>query len=254
VTRGGTGERDHQDRWYREAIAGRFFEREGFRRLVAWNLDHLLRSVPFTGDMRVLSIGCGLGDYELAIAGRVGHLVAFDLSDVAVAEATRRASLSAIHNVEFHAGDVQQIDLSPRSFDVVYALGTLHHLKRDDRRRLLQAVAAWLKPDGWFYARDPNARSTLRSIAQRFWRDATFQSPDEQPLVPRDLVKEIEQAGLDRIRLAYTDVFLGPLPWVLGISSRLFWRLVAAADRAWLAVPGLRTRASQFALVARRPV
>jgi ubiquinone/menaquinone biosynthesis C-methylase UbiE len=245
-------ERDHQEAWYRDAIASGFFEREGFRRLVAWNLDHLRRSVPFTSDMRVLSLGCGLGDYDLAVARDVQHLVALDLSEVAVSEAKRRASRSGIENVEFLVANVQQLDLPPASFDAIYALGTLHHLNGDDRRWLLRRIAVWLRPDGWFYARDPNARSTLRSVAQRFWRDAAFQSPDEQPLVPWDLVNDARDAGLDRCRLDYTDVLLGPLPWISEISSRLFWTMVAAADRAWLAVPGLRTRASQFALVARR--
>jgi hypothetical protein len=63
---------------------------------------------------------------------------------------------------------------------------------------------------------------------------------------------EAEQAGFSDLRLDYIDVVGGPLPWLVRSESVLLWQAVFAFDRAWLAVPGLRRAASQFALIARR--
>ena len=244
-------ERDHQEKWYRDAIASRFFEREGFRRLVALNLRHLRRSVPFAPHMRVLSLGCGLGDYELAIARDVTYILGIDLSPTAVAEARRRAEAAGARNVEFRSGRVDNIGAAEGSFDVVFALGLLHHLQPNVRHSLLRQVVTMLPPNGWFYARDPNARGVLRVLAQRFWRGAAFQSPDEHPLQPHDIAVELQAAGFERVAIDYTDVLAGPLPWILKSESAVLWNIVFAFDRVWLAAPGLRGRASQFAVTAR---
>lgn len=246
-----TLEQEHQDTWYREALANRFFEREGFRRLVTWNLRLLRDAIPFERTMYVLSLGCGLGDYELALASDVERIVAVDLSAVAVEEARRRARNRGVDTVEFRAASLNDLSFPPATFDVVVALGTLHHLSDVERGRLLSRLRDWLKPAGWFYARDPNARGTLRMI-EGLWHGAAFHSPNERALDPRRVAAEISAAGLSPLRTDYSDVLAGPVPWVLPVRSSLLWSAVLAFDRAWLAVPGLRSRASQFSITARR--
>jgi hypothetical protein len=106
-------------------------------------------------------------------------------------------------------------------------------------------------PGGWCYARDPNARGLLRRLAGPFARRDEFHSPNEAALDPRTIATEWEAAGFHDIRLDYTDVVSGPLPWVLPVSSPMLWAPVFAFDRAWLAVPLLRPLASQFAIAGR---
>lgn len=247
-------ERQHEEAWYRRALAERFFEREGFCRLVAWNLAHLRRTIPFTRTMRVVSIGCGLGDYELALAPHVEAILAFDLSATAIEEARRRAAARGAVNVEFRAAAVQEVDLPPASWDVVYALGVLHHVPSpEDRLAILRRAHGWLRPGGWLYTRDPSARGLPRRLAYRFFRArAGVHSPHENHLDPHALAALVARAGFVDVRLDYTDVLGGPLPWLIAGSSPAFWALVAAFDRAWLATPLLRRAASQFAVVARR--
>lgn len=247
-------ERQHEEAWYRRALAERFFEREGFRRLVAWNLAHLRRTIPFTRAMRVVSIGCGLGDYELALAPHVEAIVAFDLSPTAVEEARRRAAARGIANVEFRTAAVQEVELPPASWDVAYALGVLHHVpSAADRLAILRRAHGWLVPGGWLYTRDPSARGLPRRLAYRFVRArAGVHSPHEDHLDPHALAALVARAGFVDVRLDYTDVLGGPLPWVVAAASPVLWTLVAAFDRAWLATPLLRRAASQFAVVARR--
>lgn len=246
-------EREHQEAWYSRAIGEAFFAREGFRRLIDWNLAALRRAVPVSREMRVLSIGCGLGDYEISLAPDVASIVAIDLSATAVGEARSRADGRGVANVDWIAGSALDLDFDPGAFDLVYAFGVLHHLDPAERLELLRRAHAWLTPGGWLYARDPNARGLLRRLGRGLYRrHSPFHSPDEHELDPFELVADVRTAGFERPTVDYTDVLGGPLPWLVRSRSRLLWSLVFAVDRVWLAVPGLRRLASQFAVVARR--
>lgn len=247
-----TLERTHQNEWYAHAIEARFFEREGFRRLIARNLGYLKRAVPFTRSSRVLSLGCGTGEYELLLAPLVHELVGLDLSPVAVHEARRRATAASRSNLTFLEGSLLDAQFPDARFDVVYALGVLHHLSLTERQQLLQRVRRWLAPGGIFYARDPNATGLLRLGTAACVRHSRFHSPNESALNPRALEAELTAAGLGHPTTGFTDVLLGPLPWLVATDASLFWSLISAFDRAWLAIPGLRRLASQFDVRAER--
>lgn len=246
-------ERVHENAWYTRALREGFFEREGFRQLVAWNVAAFRRQVPLRPHMRVLSIGAGLGDYELALASAVHRIVAVELSETAAAASRERLAVADVHNVEVITGPIDTQCFARGQFDVVYAMGVFHHFVPDQRRRLLAQVHEWLVPEGWLYIRDPNASGLLRVTMERWFRQrSTVHAAQEASIDPRTLREEAAAAGFRGLRLDYVDVIGGPLPWLVASESRLFWRAVFGVDRLWLAVPGLRRAASQFALVARR--
>lgn len=246
-------ERAHEDAWYRRAIDDRFFDHEGFRRLVAWNVRAFRRLVPLHGGMQVLSIGSGLGDYEIALAPHVGRIVAVELSPVASGEARRRLAEAGVTNVEVITGAIDEQTFTPAAFDVIYAMGVFHHFLPAQRADLLQRLTPWLSPGGTLYVRDPNARGWLRRAMEAwFRRRSTMHSPQEASIDPDVLTRELVAAGYRDVRRDDVDLIAGPLPWLVRTNSRVLWTLVFAIDTAWLAVPVLRRGASQFALVARR--
>jgi SAM-dependent methyltransferase len=246
-------EREHENAWYARALRERFFEREGFRQLVAWNVAAFRRRVPLRSDMRVLSIGAGLGDYELAIAPAVGHITAVELSETAADAARARLRAAGVHNVEVITGAIDTQSFATNRFDVVYAMGVFHHILPDQRQSLLARIHDWMAPSAWLYVRDPNARGVLRIILERwFRRRSTVHAEQETSLDPFTLRDEAQAAGFTDPQLDYIDVIGGPLPWLVRNESRWLWRAVFVFDRAWLAVPGVRRGASQFALIARR--
>ena len=246
-------ERAHENAWYTRALRERFFEREGFRRLVAWNVEAIRRQVPLRRDMRVLSIGAGLGDYELALAPFVKHIVAVELSETAADAARARLRAAAVTNVDVLTGPIDVQSFDSQQFDLVYAMGVFHHFLPEQRRRLLARVHDWLAPGGWLYVRDPNARGLLRRMLEGWFRGRSdVHAEQEASLDPYLIRDEAAQAGFAQAHLDYVDVIGGPLPWLVRTESRLFWRAVFGFDRLWLAVPFLRRAASQFALTARR--
>lgn len=246
-------EREHENAWYTRALRERFFDREGFRQLVAWNVAAFRRRVPLRPDMRMLSIGAGLGDYELALAPWVQHITAVELSETAAEAARSRLRDAGIGNVDVIAGPIDTQAFESAQFDVVYAMGVFHHFLPDQRRQLLAQIRDWLAPSGWLYVRDPNARGVLRRLMEGwFRRRSTVHAEQETSLDPYALREEARGAGFTDTHVDYIDVIGGPLPWLVRSDSRLLWRAVFGFDRAWLAVPGLRRGASQFALVARR--
>jgi SAM-dependent methyltransferase len=246
-------ERAHENAWYTRALRERFFEREGFRQLVAWNVAAFKRQVPLRRDMRVLSIGAGLGDYELALAGSVGHIVAVELSETAAAAARARLREAGITNVEVVADAIDAQEYGPERFDAIYAMGVFHHFLPAQRRLLLARAHTWLADGGWIYVRDPIARGLLRrALEQWFRRRSTVHAEQEASLDPFVLAREAADSGFRDVRIDYIDVIGGPLPWLVRSDARWFWRVVFGVDRAWLSVPGLRRAASQFALVARK--
>jgi SAM-dependent methyltransferase len=249
-------ERAHEDGWYRRAIAEGFFEREGFRRLVAWNFEALCRAVPLGPHVRALSIGCGMGEYEVRLAARVAHVTGVDLSALAVEAARERARRTGTANVEFRVGAVEDLRLEDGRLDLVYAFGVLHHIPtREARRAVLDLAHRALAPGGHLYVRDPSARGLPGRLGYWFFRNrARIHSPNEAHLDPIAMRDEVEHAGFHDVRIDYTDVIGGPLPWVTGTASPLVWDAVAAFDRLWLATPWLRERASQFAVIAHKGV
>jgi demethylmenaquinone methyltransferase/2-methoxy-6-polyprenyl-1,4-benzoquinol methylase len=245
-------ERVHEDQWYRRVVAEGFFEREGFRRLVAANLSALERLVAVASSTRVLSLGCGTGEYERRLATKCRSVVGADLSPVAIEYASRRARDDGQDNLSFACGPIDALAIAPASIDLVVIFGVLHHLDAAQRTAVYALVQQWLAPGGWCYARDPNARGLLRRLAGPFARHDEFHSPNEAALDPRAIASEWREAGFQALRLDYTDVLSGPLPWVLPASSSLIWGPVFAFDRVWLAVPPLRPLASQFAIAGQR--
>ncbi len=248
-------ERDHEESWYAHVVSRRFFEHEGFRRLVGANLAAFRRQVPLGPSTRLVSLGCGLGDYELALAPSLGEITGFDLSPTAIAEASRRARSAGLPNVRFVERAVEDIDLPDGSVDVVLAVAVFHHFAdAATRAGVLDRIRRWLSPGGWIYLWDPSARSLPRRLASPLLRrGARYQSPIEAPLDPYVTAAEVRAAGFHPVRLEFNAPLGGPMPWVVRTDWGPFWTLTHAVDRAWLAVPGLRTLASQFTVAARRP-
>lgn len=100
---------------------------------------------------RLLSIGCGDGGHELAIARRgfANHIVAFDASPKAIEIASQTATSEGLP-IDFSVRQFEEFVANPGDeamFDVAFFSGSLHHVT--DLEGMLSAVRRVVRPGGW---------------------------------------------------------------------------------------------------------
>jgi SAM-dependent methyltransferase len=106
-------------------------------------LEELLALLPQHPD--VLELGSGAGIHSTRVLAGRSNLTGVDIS----AEQVRR-SRERVPGATFVHADFTQIELQPESFDAVVAFYVLNHVPREELGPLLERIAAWLRPGGWF--------------------------------------------------------------------------------------------------------
>ena len=81
----------------------------------------------------VLDVGCGAGNYTLALLEHLPHLdvTLVDLSRPMLDRAAERIRAAGAGRIETRQGDLRELELAPGSCDVVLASAVLHHLRSD---------------------------------------------------------------------------------------------------------------------------
>jgi SAM-dependent methyltransferase len=117
---------------------------------------------------RVLDVGCGMGRYTALAADHGAEVVGIDLSG-----AVEKAAELWPH-CSFVQGDIMAPPFTPRSFDLVYSFGVLHHLP--DPIRGLCRCYELVKPGGrllvWVYSSHGGILRGGRRIARKAIRQA----------------------------------------------------------------------------------
>ena len=83
-----------------------------------------------TAQPRILIAGCGTGRHALETASifKESEIIAIDLSRSSLSHGVRMASRLNIQNVRFLQADLLNLPASDGSFDIIEAVGVLHHL------------------------------------------------------------------------------------------------------------------------------
>src|SRR6185503_9827215 len=71
--------------------------------------DHLLRRAGVSAGLRVLDIGCGVGELSMVAArlvGRSGRVTGIDIDEGALALAAARAREQGLNHIDFVHGDI----------------------------------------------------------------------------------------------------------------------------------------------------
>ncbi|NNG04235.1 MAG: class I SAM-dependent methyltransferase [Inquilinus sp.] len=249
-------EREFHNRFYADEFE-RIHQGGLQRRKRAAIADFLVSLPTEPSSCRVLSLGCGVGDIEIMAAPGLGEIVGIDISDVGISQAASRARAAGVKNVRFETGDCADLGAwaeDGSGFDMIWALGFLHHIDDAEMAALLGDCFRLLKPGGLLVSADPSARR-MANIFKPFVRSAyeKYHSPDERELELGRLRRHLIAAGFATPRILYHDFFVGPLGWVVpGIPDWLatpLWHL----DRLLRSTPGLRAFANAFISVARKP-
>jgi SAM-dependent methyltransferase len=108
-------------------------------------LDTLVEALPNEKSV-VLDLGCGAGVPVPKRLVELGHRVV-GIDGSARQLALARANVEA---AEFIHADMTAVELPEASFDGVAAFYSITHLPAGEHGRLLQRIAAWLRPSGVF--------------------------------------------------------------------------------------------------------
>jgi SAM-dependent methyltransferase len=153
---------------------------------------------------RCLSLCCGFGGVErhLAARGVFRHCMGLDCSANAVKCAQEQARAAGVGNVEYRVADLNHISLETDSFDLVIAVGGLHHLIELDH--VASEVRKALRPGGVFICNE-------------------YVGPNYQkvPCRQREIINAVIHLLPDRLRHACEETFVprfwSATPWRRGL-------------------------------------
>ncbi|HSP14812.1 MAG TPA: class I SAM-dependent methyltransferase [Thermoanaerobaculia bacterium] len=131
---------------------------------------------------RALEYGCGLGGQAFALAERGATVTGIDISEVAVAQARRRAAAIPAASLRFLKADAEALEFPDGSFDLVCGSGILHHLDLDRSLRELHRV---LVPGGRGVFYEPLGHNPLLNLYRVMTPGS--HTPDEHPLLMREI-------------------------------------------------------------------
>jgi SAM-dependent methyltransferase len=244
-------ERAYHERLYSGKAQQRFAQ-PAVREFRAHLCAHILRATGLGKTARVLSIGCGIGDTEIAMAPRVDGITGVDLSPSGIREARTAADAAGVRNAVFLEGTLDTVELAPESFDLAIAIFFLHHVPDAALAGLPRQVARLLTPGGWFYSLDPSRMRLSGAVGSILipWIMKQHQSPDERELDARAVVPLFEAEGF-ACRSGFYDFVSTPLAGLFP-AWRGGYRAARRLDDVLVRVPGLRRVSSNFEVIAQK--
>lgn len=188
-------------------------ERDYSRKLQLFNafaepeLRLAVAGLALTPGMRVLDAGCGTGEALKWLHDAVrptGSVVGVDLSTAHV----RVARAAAPDSVQVLQADLKQTRLSPGSFDLIWSVNTINHLR--DPPAGLNALAGLLRPGGRIaigqssllaaqhFAWDSRLERLTNEAVRRYY-EARYGLTESDLRGARALLAWMQQAGLTHI-------------------------------------------------------
>jgi SAM-dependent methyltransferase len=147
--------------------------------------NRLLDRIDWSGDERVLDVGCGRGLLLVGAAKRLkaGSAVGVDLWQAEDLSGNRadvpleNAALEGVgERVSVQTADMRQLPFPDASFDVVVSRAAIHNVyDKPGRRRAIAEIARVLKPGGRALINDiRHLDEYAASFAAAGWRDVRF--------------------------------------------------------------------------------
>jgi ubiquinone/menaquinone biosynthesis C-methylase UbiE len=204
-------------------------------RVLAPATERFLRDAGIVSGMRVLDIGCGMGDVTMLVAqlvGPDGRVVSIDLDHASIETAQRRASTAGFNNTTFHRADISTFtDVEP--FDAIVGRLVLEFLP--DTVAIISRLCRLLNPGGIIAFQEPTwkiwlaytSHLPLRMAVTTLIRD-TFLAGGVNPEMELPIYQGFVAANLTSPQMR-VDLPIGDSPEFRGLLHDL---LLAVWERA----------------------
>jgi SAM-dependent methyltransferase len=193
----------------------------------------LIRECGIGPGMRVLDIGCGVGDMSMLLAEAVtdtGSVVAFDRESVVIEVARARALVVGLRQIEFVIASDEAFPDRP-AFDAAIGRYVLHH--QSDPVAMVRRAATAVRRGGVVAFQEPAGHISAHTlpIVDLYAKSETYLSSVFCAMLPhRDvggrLIACFEEAGLPTPRLIWESI--------AGGHESPLWRLLAMTYRSML--------------------
>jgi ubiquinone/menaquinone biosynthesis C-methylase UbiE len=138
---------------YQHGYSSRELKRLGEQYQV-WSKENLsfLKRAGFTTNQTVVDLGCGPGFTTLDLArivGSGGKVIAVDRDgEYSLPLLEEQARTAGLTNIEIHACELAELELSPESVDGIYGRWVLMYLPEDHVKDIIFRMVSWLRPGG----------------------------------------------------------------------------------------------------------
>jgi len=177
-------------------------------RMLAPLTERFLHDAGISSGMRVLDIGCGMGDVTMIAAqfvGPAGHVTSIDLDQASIETAQRRAAAFGFENTSFGRADIATYTPST-PFDAIIGRLVLQFLP--DPIAIIKRLHGMLRPGGILALQEPTwklwlsytAHLPLRLSVTTLARDA-FQAGGASTEMEQQLYQGFIAAGLSAPQL-----------------------------------------------------
>ena len=140
-------------------------------------------SLPTTvNSIDVLIAGCGTGYHSIETAQLFpqSHILAVDISRTSLAYARRKTRALGLQNIEYGQADILKLGSIDRRFDLIEAVGVLHHLS--DPATGWRALLSLLRPKGLMFVGLYSALARRTVIAARSFIAERGYCPTEEDI------------------------------------------------------------------------
>ena len=154
--------------------------------------EALLRLMP---PLVVADLGAGDGSFSLLLARRAERVIAVDASEKMLDVGRELAARNQMQNIEFRAGDMEELPVDAGTIDVAFFSQSLHHALHP--ARALEEAARILRPGG---------RVVILDLAKHRFDEARELYADEWlGFAEAELEGMLEKAGFAGIDVAVVD-------------------------------------------------
>jgi len=193
-------------------------------------IEEMIENLDIPKGARVLDVGCGPGELTLSLLKKGYSVWAVDISQAMVDEAMRNINANGFPEwKQVYVGDIEQLEFSDDSFDVVVAAGVIEYQQDDEKalsemQRILKKDSHVIlnvtnryspmlilsQPYSWL-KKQAAARAILDLLKQRILgRGRITPLPSRRIHSPRKFDKKLSELGLEKTGHNYFH--FSPLP------------------------------------------